>query len=500
MKKLSIYIFTLAAAYSLTACFELEKVNPNQPSEETFWETEDHLFQGTIATYDALQLLGLYGQDTRLYFVGLSDEGTNEAPYEFNALVRFAVDDLNQFESLWDTNYELIGRAYQVIDRAPEISGNNVPALVAEMRFMVALGYYNLVVSFGEHIAYVDQIQNAADRPRRAEDGELYALIEDQLMMAIDDLPLASEYSEADYGRVTQGAAQALLGKVYMQQGKYQDAEQLLGQVIQSGEYALLENYGDNFIELNNINREAVFHVNFLHKGLQQETNSNLHFKLFSAGEAQGAYGDMQPTNFVFESFQRETDQDGNPDPRRDVTLFHENSTDLYYGETHEWWLENAVFNPDVNMAYFKYSEQEEVSNNPDNIALVKDGGTDFIVIRYADVLLLYAEALNENGKTAEAYAYVDQVRERSNMRPLSEVKPGLGKETFQEQLKQERMVELAGEAVRFFDLKRWGMYNQSSAAHDPNFTSFTEGQDELFAIPQSELDLNENLRQNPGY
>ena len=117
-------------------------------------------------------------------------------------------------------------------------------------------------------------------------------------------------------------------------------------------------------------------------------------------------------------------------------------------------------------------------------------------MIRYADVLLLYAETLNEMGKTSEAYTYVDLVRHRANMEPLSTAQPGLSKDQFLEQLKHERVVELSGEVTRFFDLKRWGMYNASNAIRDPNFETFVNGRSEIQPIPQSELDLNSNLIQ----
>ena len=110
----------------------------------------------------------------------------------------------------------------------------------------------------------------------------------------------------------------------------------------------------------------------------------------------------------------------------------------------------------------------------------------------------MYAEALNEMGKTSEAYTYVDLVRQRANMEPLSTAQPGLSKDQFLEQLKHERVVELSGEVTRFFDLKRWGMYNASNAIRDPNFETFVNGRSEVQPIPQSELDLNSNLIQNP--
>jgi hypothetical protein len=493
IKMLSIFFLM---AYS--GCIELDLVNPNAMSEESFWKSEADLYQGVIAAYDAMQLDGLYGGNLPVVFTGISDDGTGESTNEYFAPFRFKSFNSNVYLNsvIWQHFYAMIGRAYQVIDRAPGISGPGVVTITAEARYLVAFAYYNLVGFFGDNIAYVDKIQSADDRPRRAENGEIYSLMEELLIASIQDLPLASEYTEADYGRATKGAAQALLAKTYLQQHNYMSAEPLLREIILSEEYELLGNFADNFSERNVVNPEALFVVNFLHDGPASETNRTTRHQGFSPSERRGTYGDVQPTQFVYQSFLLETDKDGNPDPRLDVTLFHENSTELYIGQPYSWW-ERYFRNDDVNTAYFKYSEQEFIE---DGKATEFDGGTDFIIIRYADVLLLYAEALNANDKTAEAYQYVDMVRERSNMEKLSVISPGLDKTAFLEQLKHERVVELSGEIVRFFDLKRWGMYNSANAVRDPNFSTFQEGRSELQPIPQQELDLNDNLLQNPGY
>jgi hypothetical protein len=493
VKTLSIFFFM-----TYLGCVKLDQVNPNAISEESFWKTEADLYQGVIATYDAMQLDGLYGGNLPVVFTGLSDDGTGESTNEFFSPFRFKTFDSNVYLNsvVWQHFYAMIGRAYQVIDRAPGISGPNVVTISAEARFLAAFAYYNLVSFFGDHIAYVDKIQQADDRPLRAENGEIYSLMEELLTAAIPDLPFASEYGEVDYGRATKGAAQALLAKAYMQQHKYMEAEPLLQEIILSGEYELLEDFAENFSEGNVVNPEALFVVNFLHDGPANETNRTFRHQGFSPAERRGSYGDVQPTKFVHQSFLLETDKEGNPDPRLDVTLFHENSTELYIGKPYSWW-EKYFRNDDINTAYFKYSEQEFIE---DDKVIEFDGGTDFIIIRYADILLLYAEALNENGKTFEAYQYVDMVRERSNMEKLSLTSPGLDKIAFLEQLKHERVVELSGELIRLFDLKRWGMYNSGNVVHDPNFSTFQDGRSELQPIPQQELDLNDNLIQNPGY
>jgi tetratricopeptide (TPR) repeat protein len=499
MKIHTVKILTFLGFLVLTSCFELELINPNEMDENSFWKTENDLFQGVIAAYDALQADRLF-TEYQVVLTGLSDDGTGEPTNEYYNPFRFRIFDNNipLNEGVWINFYAMIGRSYQVIDRADQIEGPNVAAIAAEAKFLAALAYYNLVNIWGENLAYVDRIQQAYDRPLRAEAGELYALMEDLLLAAIPELPLAREYSEADYGRVSKGAAQALLAKIYMQQQRYTEAEPLLEDVVTSDQYKLLPNFADNFTELNMVNEEAVFAVNFLHEGPASETNRNTRHQAFSPAELLGTYGDVQPTKFVYESFLLEKDKDGNPDPRLDVTIFHENSTELFIGKDYAWWI-RRMFNPDeIYTAYFKYSEQDFIEEGGGTNQF--DGGTDFILIRYADVLLLYAETLNENGKTNVAYQYVDMVRERSNMQSLSLAKPGLDKSAFLEQLKHERVVELSGELVRFFDLKRWGMYNSSNSARDPNFATFVEGRSEVQPIPQSELDLNNNLIQNPNY
>jgi tetratricopeptide (TPR) repeat protein len=497
MKTLNITISTFLIIILTPACIDLDLEDPNAMTEESFWKTESDLYQGVIAAYDAMQLDGLFAGNVQVVLTGLSDEGTGEGTNEYYSPFRFKVIDSNLYlnKVLWDHFYTMISRAYQVIDRAPDVDGPNVAAIQGEAQYLVALAYFYLVNIFGENIAWVDRIQQPDDRPARAESGEIYGLIEELLMEAIPNLPLASEYAEADYGRVTKGAAQSLLGKVYMQQQKFMEAEPYFEDVYTSNEYALLANFADNFYERNVVNREAVFVVNLLHDGPASETNRNTMHRAFSPDGELGTYGDVQSTPYIYERFLIENDRDGFPDPRLDETIFHPNTTKLFVGQPYSWW-ENEFVNPEINTSFYKYTEQNVVEDEADEF----DGGTDFIVIRYADVLLSYAESLNENGKTEEAYQYVDMVRERSNMEKLSVVHPGLDTEAFREQMMHERIMELSGEVVRFFDQKRWGLYQASDSIRDQNYATFKDGRSEFQPIPQAELDLNDNLIQNPGY
>ena len=143
---------------------------------------------------------------------------------------------------------------------------------------------------------------------------------------------------------------------------------------------------------------------------------------------------------------------------------------------------------------YFRIN-QFEVFNSPIN----------FRVIRFADVLLMYAEALNNLGRTNDAYAFVDRVRERSGLRKLSVAMPGMTQAQFQKQLEHERITELSGESLRWNDLARWGYFDDAAKlaelkARDPEFNNFILGRNKYMPIPQAEIDINPNLVQNPNW
>jgi hypothetical protein len=129
----------------------------------------------------------------------------------------------------------------------------------------------------------------------------------------------------------------------------------------------------------------------------------------------------------------------------------------------------------------------------------------NFRVIRFADVLLMHAEALNELNRTGEAYPFINRVRQRSNLAALETVKPNMSQDEMREQIKHERVLELGGEQVRWTDLKRWGMVNTQEGLatlreRDAEFNTFELGTNHLLPIPTREIDINPSLEQNPGY
>jgi hypothetical protein len=181
--------------------------------------------------------------------------------------------------------------------------------------------------------------------------------------------------------------------------------------------------------------------------GPQGEDDDNKAYRSYGIREmaGMGIFSDIAPTPFILESFKKESDVDGNFDPRLDITLFHDSTSRLFYGLTYEEWRYfkglDLLYDKNITTSFMKYSEQEGLELSGDSVVTekFKIGQTDFLVMRYADILLLQAEALNEihNGPDVAdelgntAYDYVDMVRERSNMFPLSVAKPGLSRSEF---------------------------------------------------------------------
>ena len=516
MKNIKYSTILLGIVICISACTELEQINPNFPTEDSFWKTSQDFYQGLIGAYDQLQSSEMYGGKIQQTYNLLSDEGfTGEFGEPLN-LATFTSDLDNEFlETLWYDLYTLIARSYEVIERGKSSNVSGIEGIIGEAKFLVALAYYNLLNTYGNGIAYVDGIQGANDRPRKAEPGEMWTFTEGLLNEAIQVLP--TSYIASDFGRVTKGAAQSLLAKVHMQQGDYTAAEPLLLQVIQSG-YILNTDYESNFTEeLTSGNKEVIFQVNFLHNGPQEESDEAWYFRINTPGPSNiGIWADQLASAFTIRSYLVEADKDGNLDPRMNVSIFTEHTDKTLYGQTWTWWVNNTT-EIVTGASFYKFNENEAVLDeilNGSGYVQWKNGGKDMIIIRYADILLLYAEALNENGKTSEAHQYVNMVRARSNMNDL-ELTAGreLNQVELREQLKHERLVELCGEYLRMFDLKRWGEYGRKVAedftvpatgdviARDSIFAGFRVDQDELFPIPLDELDLNPNLLpQNPGW
>jgi hypothetical protein len=297
-----------------------------------------------------------------------------------------------------------------------------------------------------------------------------------------------------------------------MQQKEWQEAVTAFQWLISGPgmpQYDLVANFSDNFRHTTENNKESVFEVQFKMRpenGGDDGPTSNVGTSRppFFAPPGHG-FNDANMHRWVVHEFLKENATGGTRDPRLAVTALYD-STDvrgpaftIVYGSTfasknYDNDIKNRVWYHKYLDDYFRINEFE-VFNSPIN----------FRALRFADVLLMYAEALNNLNRTAEAYPFVDRVRQRAGMPLLSATRPGMTAAQFQAQLEHERITELTGESVRWNDLARWGYFDDAAKlallkARDPEFNNFVLGRNKYMPIPQSEIDINPNLVQNQGW
>ena len=279
----------------------------------------------------------------------------------------------------------------------------------------------------------------------------------------------------------------------------------MLGLDGQGGDiYDLTSDYRDNFLITTENNVESVFEWQFA-ENPNEYTDDDIATPNHNYGTSMAQFtapvgigwSDAEARRWVIYEFDELT-VDGNRDPRVEASFLFDSTNingpneTMIYGVS---FTDRYGDGPDSKRVWVRkflndHWKNEEGYRSPNN----------YRYIRYSDVLLMYAECLNALGRTGEAYAHVDRVRERANLAPLSTAKPGLSQDAFLEQIKHERLLELAGEGHRWNDLMRWGDVGPGLAGNDPAFNNFEVGKHELLPIPQVDLDVNPNLDQNPNW
>ncbi|RTQ48145.1 RagB/SusD family nutrient uptake outer membrane protein [Hymenobacter gummosus] len=496
-----------AGLFTATSCDKdlLEQPNPNAPTTDQFWKTQDDAIKGVFACYSGLQQFACYYRSWH-FMAHRSDESYSQSPFvELANFTRFITPDNNFFISsfAWNDYYRTIYRTNQVITRVPAIQMDETlrRRLVAEARFVRALSYFDLVYFFG-NVPLITVEPVVTTRAPQATPAQTEAQIIADLQAAIPDLP--ASYPDTDKGRATKGSAQALLAKVYMQQRRWADASALFTQIISSGQYALVPNYLDNFTDTNENNRESVFEVQFtgtvleVGQGQDNSASAESHDRPNFFGPPGATFADVQPRRWLLDAYTDSTVSfaPGSTtrrriDPRRDISIIHAGNPGVFYGRTFAQW----GWNP-TQQYWRKYLNDRTRTN--ENFS----SGINHRVIRYADVLLMQAEALIEQNQLGAARPLIDQVRARVDLAPLS---TNTTQEQLRQQLRLERARELSGEGTRWFDILRWGLMDNQAGiseltARDPDFTNFRLGVSKLLPIPQRDIDIDPNMRQNPGY
>jgi len=517
MKKTLYYIF---AIFTLASCKKDFKLQDNMAiTTQSFWKTAADANEGINAIYSTYHRDALARNH---YFATIlrSDEGYSTSPNAdiINTFDVFNITDYTDYlvTGVYQDDYIGINRCNQVLDNVPNITMDATlkNQYLGEAYFNRGFFYYDLATLYG-NVPIMLHTSKPTDYPPTTPQDSVYAQAIADFTKATTLLP--NSYDANNIGRATTGAAYAMLGKTYMQLHQYPQAQQALAWLVTgpgAGLYKLVPNYRSNFIETSENNSESVWEwQNALNPADSHDDDTQL------AGEAQLNYGtsippffapapigftDGQARRWVVWEFLQENTTTGDRDPRLAATFLYD-STDvrgpaytLAYGRT--WNSLGLATDPSV--AHGNITEvcfRKELDDSTMS-AEVFHSGNNYRYVRYADVLLLYAEALNAQGQTSAAYPYVDMVRERAGLAPLSTAKPGLSQSDFLTQLKHERITELTGEGHRWEDLARWGDLGTNLASRDAGFANFKKGRDEFMPIPQNDIDINPNLKQNPGY
>ena len=465
-----------------------------QLTAENFFQTEEHAQLATAAVYNVLRNWEIHV----FAYMGCTDiisDDSDKGSEPNDALFLLDIDNFIFDASnvaavtLWQGYYRAIFRANIAIERIPEVKANETlkKRLIAESKFLRAYFYFNLVRWYGDIPLITKQLTQNDFKQSRAKTTEVYTQIIADLKDAITNLPEKSQYASADLGRATKGAARGLLSKVYLTTKDYVNAEKYALEVINSNEYSLLSDYGKIFTKEGENSSESLFEVQCT--ATEDRVNYDTNYDGGSQyNEVQGVRGNPNlgwGFNRPSDSFIGEFEPG---DPRREATILYEGEV-LPDGSA---IIEKnpRVFNARFNQKAWVPAHPAYNGNGPGNIRL----------LRYADVLLIAAEALNENGKTADALKYLNQVRKRARG-AINGILPDVTtteKTALRTAVWHERRVELGLEQHRWFELLRTG---QVETAMQKVGKNFVKNKHELLPIPQTEIDLSAGtLSQNPGY
>lgn len=522
MNKKTLVLTGLLAGGVLFSCNDrklLDQVNPNQASSSTFWQNQNDAITGLNAAYSSMQ-------DRRwslwqLFLTDLSsDEGYSQSPWtDLGNLSKFIVSDYNipmNFES-FQAAYQGLYRVHQVLENVPNIKMDAVlqKRILAEAKVIRAYFYYDMANIWG-NVPLVLNSQGLGDRPKQATQAQVFAQVIADCQAAIPDLPEA--YTGVDVGRLHKYSAIALMGKAYMQQHKWTEAAAAFKQIIDQTptRFDLMPDFKDNFTTAFENNKESLFEIQYHEEnrlgfpaydvagGSESWERAQFFGLRNTANFSGGGWCDGQVTKWLENEFLKEKDKNGNRDYRMDYTLFWAGSSLQPYGHTYAWYNQSANGNDFVagrDRFWIKYTNYYKANDS-------YFSGINNRVIRLADVYLLYAEALNELGQTAAAIPYANKVRARVNMADLP---LALTQDAFRQQLRHDRVVELAGETQRYWDMKRYGIVGPELAGpnptqpanvsdYDTDFKTFVKGKSEFYPLPLYETDANPNLKQNNGW
>ncbi|MGD2033785.1 MAG: RagB/SusD family nutrient uptake outer membrane protein [Bacteroidales bacterium] len=513
MKSIRSLIKYLLLALFIASCTEeyLETNPYGLQNEDTYYSTDEEVRKGLNAAYDFL-----------VRDFATSNDESEGAGYSSSFMMRCIASDngnagggnpqdiedwqqMDEFRTVssngsllqhWQRSYFGIYRCNLLLDREYDEMSDELVVYLAEARFLRAYYYWELVTFFGG-VPVVDWIISTADPyPPRNTEQEVWTFIETDLTAAIEDLPLKSQRAPSERQRASKGAARALLAKAYMFREKYSDAAQVLEDLFDSYEYELDSSYAHIFALDGEFGTESIFEISYTSSfGGEWDGNRSRNLEGNVNSQLMGVRG-LSSNSYYFpgwgfnkveldliEAFDSENDSIRKYSTAYGDEFFTEH--DISYTDNYKntgWWCkkmapDNASFGDGDGAPELDYQHNE-------------------VVLRLADMYLLYAEAQFRLGNEGVTREYINRIRFRVN---LPDLDGGLSGQALFDALVKERRLELAMEGHRYFDLIRWGLaaqvlQNQWGGSFDPNVHT-------VFPVPQQEISRSGGvLKQNTGY
>lgn len=529
--------FILIIIAGLTSCNDLDLAPTNRFTDANYWTSTERAAAVLNMAYSQMFDANYFFANERLsdnLFEGRGN--TNEkiitAGQADAALGRFANEWADSYSGIKTTHILLNN-----IDLVPDMDESVRERMKAEARFIRASLFFRLTSHYGDVPLFdYDISRQEANSIERSPKSEVLAFVRDELNSIVNTLPQKGDYSERDKGRITQGAAMMLLARTYLYENNWQEVASITERIMNGefGDYELFHDYEGLFLPENELNEEVILDIGYT---LTLRTWMEMYDGIpISVG---GRINAFAPTQELVDDYimrnGRAIDESGsgynendpyiNRDPRFGATIVHHG----YQWEDGDGDVSTIYIRPGSSAAAGA-TDLDEYSGPGQNSTSTgyyirkyfdpeapegMDAGLNLILMRYADVLLMHAEAKNELGEmNANVWNQtIRPIRERAGFTDTGALNyPSDG--DMRELIRRERRSELAIEGLRLFDIRRWGTIEtvMNGTPHGARFAAnntqyieleerrFNPERDYLFAIPQSQRDINENLTQNPGY
>lgn len=484
MRKIAYILITVL---TLSACNNFLDVDPQgQLTQDSFYEDEKGAVMGINAIYSYMKEWSQIGFNWFAITELPSDNSDSGSELSDGSVARlnlfndFRYDaGAGELNDWWTGNYKAIASCNMAIDNLPKLKNEALRIkLIAQARFFRGYFYFNMVRTFGGVPLVLSVPAPGEYNKPRATEEEVYAEIIRDMTYAAEHLPTRGEWGTKELGRVTKGTAEGMLAKVYLFRQDYVNAKKYAGQVITGGEYDLHPDYRDLFNPKSVYSMESMMSDQYL---WTEDRNKDSEFVKWQGVRGHFGWGYLSPSKDLADSYEAS-------DPRREATIFF----DREYLDGRGVVEFPAGVEPRANKktiwptSYWNQNSFEKTNAH-------------LYFLRYADVLLMYAEACNEVGDTDEALTKLEWVRERARrsatgVSVLPEIRER-DRNRLREMIWEERRIELALEGHRFFDLIRADKvvpgYAERILRDRNGKSSFSAARHARFLIPQNQIDIS---------